>query len=96
MRRTITIAVITGAMLAAGSGLAANAATDWQARTCAAFAAWEAHPTAGNLRTLGTDSFNVPWRYLGNDVWGLVSDVRSGSVKYVKSDERYVSQDCAS
>ena len=64
--------------------------------TCKAFSAWERHETAGNLRRLAADSFSVPWRYLGDDVWGLYADVRSGSVKYVHADIRYIQEDCSS
>ena len=70
------------------------AAMSWSERTCHAFSAWERHPSAGRLDTLGADSLHVPWRYLGADVWGLVSDVRSGSVKYVSDDETYIYEDC--
>jgi hypothetical protein len=67
---------------------------NWAQRTCTAFAAWGRHPTTANLDTLASDSFRVPWRYLGNDIWALYSDVRSGSVKYVSDDEQQTYTDC--
>jgi hypothetical protein len=72
----------------------ASASVSWTARTCAAEQAYAAHPTVANLDAMAADSFHVSWRYVGQDAWGLYSDVRSGSVKYVKADERYFRQDC--
>ena len=71
-----------------------------QQQTCSAFAAWERHPTAANMRTLITDSLNAPWhkpgsKYgLGSDVYGLGGDVLAGKVRYVAKDARYVGEDC--
>lgn len=102
MRKMITAAVLAVAALFAFGTVPAHAAVvngqpaamSWSERTCHAFSAWERHPSAGRLDTLASDSLHVPWRYLGADVWGLVSDVRSGSVKYVSDDEQYIYQDC--
>jgi hypothetical protein len=62
--------------------------------TCRAFAVWNSSRTTADLDRLMTASENVPWRYLGNDVTALYSDVRNGSVKYIASDVRYVAEDC--
>ena len=91
------IPVIATAATVAAFIMPAHAAVkpvNWTARTCSAFATWERHPTTGHLDTLVTDSLHVSWRYLGNDVWGLYADVRTGSVKYVDTDKQYVAQDC--
>ena len=88
---------LAGTVLVGATPLAAHAAVkpvNWTARTCSAFSAWERHPTMAHLDTLVTDSLHVSWRYLGNDVWALYADVRSGSVKYVDTDKQYVAQDC--
>jgi hypothetical protein len=73
----------------------ASASVNWTARTCAAEQAYVDRPTTANLDAMMTDSLHAPWRYVGNDAAGLYSDVRSGSVKYVASDERYFSEDCS-
>ena len=75
---------------------ATTTAPDWAQRTCTAFAAWQEHPTSANLVTLGTDSLHVPWKYLGEDVWQLVRDVRAEGPhgKYVSDSAQYAYQDC--
>jgi hypothetical protein len=72
----------------------ASAGVTATARTCSAFRTWDEHRTAANLDTLAADSFGAPWRYVGYDVWGLYADVRSGSVKYITADVRYLTGDC--
>ncbi len=91
----IAAAGIAVTVFALPASASARPAPSWTARTCSAFTAWERHPGTARLDTLASDSFHVPWRYLGVDVWGLYSDVRSGSVKYVHSDVRYVAEDCS-
>ena len=102
MRKIIAAAVLAVVALFASGTVPAHAATvngqpaamSWSERTCHAFSAWERHPSMARLEVVAADSFRVPWRYLGADVWGLVSDVRSGSVKYVSDDETYIYEDC--
>lgn len=98
-RTSITAATAVAAVALAGvtvTGASAAPAVNWTARTCAAATAWEHHRTAADLDTLAADSFHVTWRYLGYDVWGLFADVRSGSVKYISADVRYLTADCQS
>ena len=96
--KRITAGIAAAGIAVTAFALPAHAATvpvNWHQRTCTAFGRWQAHPTTARLDTLAADSFHVPWRYLGADVWGMYSDVRSGSVKYVHSDVRYVAEDCS-
>ncbi len=99
MIKRITAGIVAAGIAVTAFALPAQASTrpapSWAGRTCSAFTAWEHKPTTARLDTLASDSFHVPWRYLGVDVWGLYSDVRSGSVKYVRSDVRYVAEDCS-
>lgn len=103
LKTTLRTAALVTWSLAAGLGVgtAAHAAESntWHAQTCAAYQAYSGHPTYANLEALAADSFHVPWRGsggygLGVDIWGLVSDVRSGSVKYIPADKRYIQKDC--
>ena len=81
--------------------LTASYRVNWAQRTCSAFSMWEARPSAGNLRTLITDSLNVPWnkpgsKYgLGSDVYGLGGDVLGGKTTYIAKDKGYLTADCA-
>ena len=90
----IAAAGITVTAFAVPASASVKPAPNWTGRTCSAFSRWEGHPTAGNLVRLATYSLHVPWRYLGADVWGLYSDVRSGSVTYIPDDEGYIFGDC--
>jgi hypothetical protein len=73
----------------------AQAAVTPAARTCAAYAAWHAHPTTVRLNAMMTASFSAPWKYTGEDADGLYSDVRSHSAaKYIAKDEKYFTEDC--
>lgn len=101
MRKTVT--AILAATIAAGSITAAtlpasaSAPVNWHQRTCAASAAYRAHPTAGRLATLVVDSTHLPKSYLRADVGQLYADASSPSpkaAKYVAKDEQYVSEDC--
>lgn len=102
MRKMITAAVLAVVALFAFGTVPAHAATvngqpaamSWSERTCQAVSAWERHPTAARLDTLASDSMHVAWRYLGEDVWSLVHDVRGGQVKFVTDDETYTYEDC--
>lgn len=95
---------LAGLAVVGATPLAAHAAgnpVSASQKTCAAFAAWERHPSRGNLRTLITDSLNVPWadpgrKYgLGSDVYELGGDVLAGKTQYVPRGERYVTKDCS-
>lgn len=97
MRRIAAGFVLVAASLTAAftAGTSpASASVNWTARTCAAEQAWVKHPSTANLDVMAEDSFRAPWRYVGDDAWGLYSDVRSGSAKYVKADIGYFRQDC--
>ena len=97
MIKAITAGIAAAGIAVTVFALPASASTtppSWTQRTCSAFAAWEKRPSNANLVTLASDSLHAPWRYLGNDVWGLYSDVRSGSVKYVSDDEQQTYTDC--
>ena len=95
---TVAVGVLAG--VAGTSGQAGAVASvvapsvDWAARTCSAERAYVAHPTSARLDVMAVDSFRAPWRSVGRDAWGLYSDVRSGSVKYVRADEGYFRADC--
>ena len=96
MIKRITAGIGAAALAVTAFALPASAAArpvDWTQRTCSAFAAYEAHPTAGRLVTLGTDSLHVAWKYLGADVWQLVNDVHA-QPEYVRDDEQYAYEDC--
>jgi hypothetical protein len=71
-------------------------AVNWQARTCAQANTWNAHRTAANVDADMTDSFHVPWKYLGGDVDQLYNDVRRGAkAKFLATDVKYIREDCS-
>lgn len=74
------------------------AAVNWRQRTCAAATAYQAHPTAGSLATLVTDSTHLGKSYLKADAGQLYADASSPSpkaAKYAAKDTAYVREDCA-
>ena len=77
-----------------GTVKAADASVSWTARTCAAEQLYVKHPATVNLDTMVTDSFHVPWKYVGEDASGLYADVRGGKTKYISKDEKYFAEDC--
>lgn len=84
-----------GSALVAFALLSPAPKVNWVKETCTAEQAWVHHPTTANLDTMAADSFSAPWRFVGDDAWGLYSDVRSGAPgKYIKADEKYFGQDC--
>ena len=89
-------AFFLGTVAPAQASVVRPQAVNWTQRTCAAERAYVQHPTTARLDVMAADSFHVPWRYVGQDAWGLYSDVRSGSTKYVSKDESYFASDCAS
>lgn len=48
------------------------------AQLCSDFATWQRHPTTGNLDAVMTGSFDVAWKYVGEDAADLYRAVRSG------------------
>jgi hypothetical protein len=91
---TVVTAATAAAVLTGGTVAHATTGTNWTAKTCSAFSTWERHQTMGNLDAMMSDSFNVPWKYLGSDVASLYTDVRGNSTKYIVNDEKYVAEDC--
>lgn len=65
-----------------------------KAKTCAAVTTWSRHRTDANLDAAMTDSFKVPWQWLGAGVNQLYMDVRGGAVKWIKPDLAEIRQDC--
>lgn len=63
-------------------------------RTCTAFRAWLAHPTAGRLNTVMRDSVSAPWRPLGADVVVLFTTLRNGDTTDRASAVSDVTADC--
>lgn len=107
--RARAIAVSTAALLVAGAGVASAQTRAYappsvmtaavsvpspSARTCEAFATWNAHRTTAHLDALMTGSESVPWKHLGDDVTQLYSGVREGDAKYVAYAVKYVKADC--
>ena len=69
-----------------------------KAQTCMAAVAYQAHPSAGTLATLVTDSTHLGRGYLKADVGELYADASSPSAKaakYAAKDAQYVAEDCA-
>jgi hypothetical protein len=101
MRKTLT-ATILAAIAAAGITVttlpaSAQPAVNWHQRTCAAFSAYQAHPSAARLTALVIDSTHLGRSYLRADVGQLYADASSPSpkaAKYLDTSEQYVSQDC--
>jgi hypothetical protein len=92
------LATVLAAFLIPGT---ANASVTSQAKVCAAFAAWEKHRTTANINAVVADTLAMAWsgsaRYVGEDAAGLYGDVRGGAAaKYVTSDVKYMTEDCAS
>jgi hypothetical protein len=100
MRKLITIALaVTIGAGALAATIPAGAAVNWKAQTCAAFTAYQAHPSAASLAALVTGSTHLGKSYLRADVGQLYADVSSPSskaAKYVAKDAQYVAEDCAS
>lgn len=93
----LSAAVAIVALLSVTASASASPAINWKANTCEAFSHWEHSRTTANLDRMATYSLHVPWRYVGEDAWGLTGDIRSGApAKYVKADIRYFTQDCSS
>ncbi len=81
------------AQAAAAVSVAHHSGPTWTQRTCSAAQAYTSHPTAGRLAVLAADSTHVAWKYLGEDVWQLVKDVRTHSRDYDNAAQ-YVIGDC--
>ena len=101
MRKTVTAilaaAITAGTITAATLPASASAPVNWHQRTCAAAAAYQAHPTAARLTALVTDSTHLAKSYLRADAGQLYADASSPSAKaakYAVSDLQYVADDC--
>src|SRR6185437_13840330 len=88
MRKTVTVilaaAIAAGSITAATLPASASAPVNWKQRTCTASAAYQAHPSAGRLTTLVTDSTHLGKSYLRADVGQLYADASSPSTKAAK------------
>lgn len=107
-KRALGIAVFVLSAVAAGIAaliiLPGNANANTLAasqgqKTCAAFAAWEKHPSAANIDAMLADTFTMTWsgdsKYVGGDAASLYGDWRSGAAgKYVNDDVKYMREDC--
>jgi len=88
------------AALAASAGLLLTphaGHVDWQAKTCAAAAAYGRHPTQAGLATVVTDATHLGKSWLAADAGVLFADASSPSPnasKYVRKDVGYVLSDC--
>ena len=96
------IAGITAAVAIAVTALVlpahASPAVNWRQRTCTAATAYQRHPGAARLTTLVVDSTHLGKSYLRADIGQLYADASSPSpkaAKYVASDGKYISEDCA-
>ena len=92
---------LAGLVLVGATPLAAHAAesaapVNWTHRTCAAFTAYEHHPSAANLDRLVVDSLHLRRSYLAADVAQLLADTVTPKSKaqYVATDAQYVFEDC--
>ena len=92
---------VIGLVLVGATPLAAHAAesaapVNWTHRTCAAFTAYEHHPSMARLDTLVTDSLHLHRSYLAADVGQLLADTVTPKSKaqYVATDAQYVFEDC--
>jgi hypothetical protein len=100
MRKTIT-ALVLAVAAAAGivtASLPASASANWKAQTCAAFTAYQAHPSQAGLAALVTDSVHLDRSYLKADAGQLYADASSPSKKaarYAAKDAQYLAEDCA-
>jgi hypothetical protein len=83
MALAAAVAVACAALISQASSPASASASTRRVspaqRTCAAFAAWERHPTPGRLRTMVRDSLTAPWRDLALDADLLYFDYRQGA-----------------
>ena len=102
MRKPVTAllaaAITAGTVAAATLPASASAPVNWHQRTCAASAAYRAHPSAGRLTVLVTDSTHLGKSYLKADVGSLYADASSPSAKaakYAAKDLEYLASDCA-
>lgn len=89
--------IIAVTVFAGLANQAASAAPSWEAQTCAAFTAYQAHPAAGRLAAVVTDSTHLGRSYLKADAGQLYADASSPSPKaarYAAKDETYVASDC--
>ena len=92
---------LAGLVLVGATPLAAHAAesaapVNWTHRTCAAFTAYERHPSMARLDTLVTDSLHLHRSYLAADVAQLLADTVTPKAKaqYVATDAQYAAGDC--
>ena len=76
-----------------------SAPVDWQARTCAAAAAYGSHQTASGLSAVISDALRLKGKsYLKADALDLAATAFSPSAnapKYIPKDIRYIKEDCA-
>lgn len=92
----VTAGAILAATLPASAQPSARTATPAQ-QTCSAFTAWDQHKTAARLDRLVTVSLALPHGYLAADTGQLLADsvTAKPKAKYIRSDEKWISEDCA-
>ena len=100
MRKTIAAAILAGTAILGAIPVTASASARTPSpaqQTCTAFTAWQQHKTTARLDRLVTASLSLPHGYLAADVAQLLADsvTAKPKAKYIRSDARYVSEDCA-
>ncbi len=100
MRKTVAAGSVAVAAVAGMIPVTATAATRTPTlaqQTCTAFTAWQRHPGTARLDRLVTVSLALHRGYLAADVGQLLADSVTAKPKasYIRSDARYMGDDCA-